>query len=73
MLIFSGTNMIVEKRKRIRLSKPEELDLVVEFNFYGLDDWEDEPTNEITPWSIVLVFALLTALSAYAIGSYLFC
>jgi hypothetical protein len=65
--------MIVEKRKRIRHSKPADLDLVVEFNFYGLEDWEDEPVNEITPPSIVLAFALFTAFSAFAVSSYLFC
>jgi hypothetical protein len=64
--------MIVEKRKRIRNPEPSELDYPVEFNFYGFDDREEEPVNEMTPWSIVLAFALLTALSAYAVGSYLF-
>jgi hypothetical protein len=65
--------MIVEKRKRLRIPKPADLDLVTEFNFCALDDWEDEPVNEITPPSIVLAFALFTAFSAFAVSSYLFC
>ncbi len=65
--------MIVEKRKRIRTPKPTDLDLVVEFNFSGLDDWgDDETMNEITPVPVLLAFALLTGFSAYAVGSYLF-
>jgi hypothetical protein len=66
--------MIVEKRKRIRITKPDEFDWVAEFNFCELSDWEDEPTEEyqITPWPIVLAFALFTGLSAYAIYSHFF-
>jgi hypothetical protein len=64
--------MIVEKRKRIRNPEPAELDYPVESNFYGFDDGEEDPVNEMTSWSIVLAFALLTGLSAYALGSYLF-
>jgi hypothetical protein len=64
--------MIVEKRNRIRNTNPAGLDLVVKFNFCGFDDGEDEPVNDIIPLSIVLTFGLLTGLSAYAIGSFLF-
>jgi hypothetical protein len=62
--------MIVEKRKRMRNPKPADLDYLVEFDFYSFDDGAEEPITEITPWSIVLAFALLTGLSAYAVGSY---
>jgi hypothetical protein len=66
--------MIVERRKRIRITKPDEIDWVADFNFCESYDWEEEPANdnEITPWPILLMFALFTGFSAYAVGSYFF-
>lgn len=67
--------MIIEKRKRIRLIKPNECNWASEFNLRESRDCEDEPVckNETVPWQTVLAFAVITGFSAYAIGSYLIC
>ena len=66
--------MIIEKRIRIRNKKFDELEWVAEFGFNESSDWQDEHDIEcpIVPWPIVLLFAIFTGLSAYAIYSYFF-
>jgi hypothetical protein len=63
--------MIIEKRKRIRNTKPTDIDWVSEFNFYESGNWDEytEYRSEIIPWQIVLAFALLTGVSAFVVCS----
>jgi hypothetical protein len=66
--------MIIERRKRIRISKPDEIDWVADYHTGELGDWGDMPVSEqeVTPWQIVLYFAILAWFAAYMIGSIIY-
>jgi hypothetical protein len=66
------TNMFIEKHKKTRIDKLDEIDWVAEFNFYEQGDWDDESLYKIetTPWQILLSFAILSGISAFMVVSY---
>ena len=63
--------MIIERRKIIRITKPDKLDWVADYHACELSDWGDMPVSEheVTPWQIVLYFAVLAWFTAYMFGS----